>query len=157
VTGILGAKFGWGFAATFPLSVLAPVVLAVVVAAPVLRLQSHYFALATLGIAQVLLLICLHWDAVTRGANGIPGLPGMVIFGVAVDRGWPILIFVWSCVGLGALVAWQITRGVYGRAFHLMRTSDTVASSIGIDAGALRFAAFLLSAAYAGVAGALFV
>lgn len=157
VTGILGAKYGWEFAATFPLSILAPVVLAAVVAAPVLRLESHYFALATLGVAQVLLLVCLSWDSVTGGANGIPGVPGIVIFGAPVGRGWPILLFVWGSVALGALVAWQILRGAYGRAFHVVRESETAAMSIGLDTGAMRFVAFLLSAAYAGVAGALFV
>jgi branched-chain amino acid transport system permease protein len=80
-----------------------------------------------------------------------------VIFGVPVGRGWPILLFVWGCAATGALIAWQILRGAYGRAFHVMRESETAAMSIGLDTGALRFVAFLLSAAYAGVAGALFV
>ena len=50
VTGVLGVAAGWGFAATFPASLIVPTLLALVIAAPVLRLQSHYFALATLGI-----------------------------------------------------------------------------------------------------------
>ena len=46
-------------------------VLAVLVAIPVLRLQTHYFALATLLIGQVALLVATQWQSVTGGANGI--------------------------------------------------------------------------------------
>jgi branched-chain amino acid transport system permease protein len=157
VTGILGANYGWGFPATFPLSILAPGLLALVVAAPVLRLESHYFALATLGIGQVVLLVAVNWQSVTGGANGIPGVPGIAIFGAPVLRGWPVLLFVWGLVALGALIAWQIMRGLYGHSFRVMRENDIAAAALGIDNARLRFTAFVLSALYAGGAGALYV
>jgi branched-chain amino acid transport system permease protein len=157
VTGILGARYGQGFLVTFPVSIALPVLLAAVVAAPVLRLQTHYFALATLGIAQVLLLVCLLAEPLTGGANGIPGVPGVEILGLALPRGWPLLVFVWAWVIAGAFVAQRITGGLYGKAFQLMRTSATAAQCAGIDIARLRLSAFLLSAAYAGAAGALFV
>src|SRR5260221_727113 len=103
VTGILGSRFDWGFAATFPLSLVLPVLLAALVAAPVLRLQSHYFALATLGIGQVMLLVAVNWQDVTGGANGIPGVPGIVLFGAALPRGLPLLAVVWGFTALGGL------------------------------------------------------
>ena len=157
VTGLLGLKFGWGFAITLPLSVLVPLLLALLVAAPVLRLESHYFALATLGIGQVMLLLAVSWESVTGGANGLPGVPGVVLFGETMPRGWPLLLFVWGIAALAALVSWQITRGLLGRAFTVMRENDTAALSIGIDIWMLRFSGFLLSAVYAGIAGALYV
>ncbi|MGQ0664652.1 MAG: branched-chain amino acid ABC transporter ATP-binding protein/permease [Pseudomonadota bacterium] len=157
VTGILGARYGWTFPATFPLSILGPVGLAIVVAAPVLRLETHYFALATLGIGQVMLLVALTWEPLTGGANGLPGVPGVEAFGWHVPRGLPILLFVWGFVLAGALCAWQITRGAYGRAFQIMRENAIAAAAIGIDTARLRFVAFLLSAAYAGAAGAFYV
>ncbi len=157
ITGILGARYGWTFPATFPLSILAPVALAALIAIPVLRLESHFFALATLGIAQILLLLCLAAEPFTGGANGISGVPGIIVAGYTVGRGLPTVVVVWSIVTLGALLAWQAMRGLYGQAFHIMRVSETAAQSIGIDTGRLRFTAFLLSAGYAGAAGALFV
>lgn len=157
VTGILGARHGWPFVATFPLSVAAPVVLALLVAAPVLRLATHYFALATLGIAQILLLVCLTWESLTGGANGIPGAPPIEIAGLSLGRGPPMLAFVWAWVVAGAWFARRAMRGLYGLAFHAMRENETAAQCVGLDTGRLRLAAFLLSAAYAGMAGALFV
>lgn len=157
ITGLLGIKFGWEFGVTAPLSILGPLALALLVAAPVLRLESHYFALATLGIGQVMLVIAISWESLTGGANGLPGVPGVVIFGAALPRGLPLAAFVWALVALAALGSWQVTRGLLGRAFTVMRENDIAAMSIGIDIWRLRLAAFLLSAAYAGIAGALYV
>ncbi|HUA55059.1 MAG TPA: branched-chain amino acid ABC transporter ATP-binding protein/permease [Candidatus Sulfotelmatobacter sp.] len=155
-TAILGGRLGWEFLATFPLSMAVPVLVAALIALPVLRLESHYFALATLGVSQVLLLVAIKWDALTGGPNGLTGVPPVVLFGAALPAGWPSLLFVWGVVALGAALAWQITRGLYGRAFHLMRDNPLAAQSVGLDIGRLRLAALLLSAAYAGAAGALY-
>lgn len=157
VTGLLGLKFGLGTAITLPLSALVPLVLALVVAAPVLRLESHYFALATLGIGQVMFLVAVQWETLTGGSNGLPGVPGINLFGTPLGRGWPTLLFVWSIVALGGWVAWRITRGLLGRAYSVMRENDIAALSIGLDIWKLRLSAFLLSAVYAGLAGALYV
>jgi branched-chain amino acid transport system permease protein len=157
VTGILGAKLGWSFPATFPLSALIPVLLAALVAAPVLRLESHYFALATLGIAQVMLLIAIKWEPLTGGANGLAGVPGMTLFGMTIARGWPTVLTVWSMVAALGLAARAMLGGLYGHALHIMRENPTAASSVGLDVSRLRFETFLLSALYAGMAGALYI
>jgi branched-chain amino acid transport system permease protein len=155
-TGVAGSQLGWDFAATFPLSLAIPVLLAAVIAAPVLRLQSHYFALATLGIGQVMLLVAINWQDVTGGANGLPGVPGIVLFGAALPRGLPLLAAIWGLVALAGLIARQAVRGAWGHGLAVLRASPLEAAAIGIDGGALRFAAFLLSALYAGAAGALY-
>ncbi len=157
VTGILGSQLGLPFLVTFPLSILLPAVLAAIVAIPVLRLESHYFALATLGIGQVVLLIAVNWESVTGGANGIPGVPGVRLLFWDVPKGLALLAFVWVLVAAGAGLAWQIMRGLYGRAFEVMRENAFAAMSVGIDIGALRFVALIMSALYAGAAGALYV
>jgi branched-chain amino acid transport system permease protein len=154
-TGILGSQFNWTFVATFPLSIALPVALAALVALPVLRLESHYFALATLGVGQVLLLVAIQWESLTGGPNGLSGVPSVVLFDTVVQRG-PMTVLVWLIVGAGAVLAWSITRGRTGRALALMRDDALAAQAIGIDVGRLRFAMLLLSAGYGGAAGALY-
>jgi branched-chain amino acid transport system permease protein len=154
-TAILATRAGWAFPATFVAAVALPVAAAAVVALPVLRLKSHYFALATLGVAQVASLVAVNWTGLTGGANGIAGVPPITILGHAVPRGLPALAVVWACVGLGAVLAWRATSGLRGLAYALLREDEIAAQSLGIDSGRLRFRAFLWSAAFAGAAGAL--
>ena len=156
VTAILGAKFGLSAALTLPLAIVLPVFVAVIIAAPVLRLESHYFALATLGVGQVVVLSVIAWESATGGSNGISGVPGLAMFGVSVPKGLGIALVAWGLVAAGAFVSWRITRGLYGAALNVARENQFAAQSLGIDTAKLRFACFVLSAAYAGLAGALY-
>ncbi|WP_247871968.1 branched-chain amino acid ABC transporter ATP-binding protein/permease [Azospirillum sp. TSO35-2] len=157
VTGILGSRYGLGFEATFPLSLLVPVVVAAPVGLAVLRLESHYFALATLGIAQVLHLLAVNVPELTGGANGLAGVPGVVLFGWAVPRGLPMAALVWGLVALGGLAGWRLTRGRLGRSLTTLRDDPLAAATLGLDVGRLRLTAFAVSALFAGAAGALAV
>ena len=144
-----------GFPITFPLSILAPTLLALLIAVPVLRLESHYFALATLGIGQVILLAAIEWQSLTGGANGIAGVPGIELFGWRVGRGLPLAGFVWSLVALGALISWRFSHGRARGSLPVMRETPNAARTLGIDIDRLRLEAFAISAAYGGAAGAL--
>jgi branched-chain amino acid transport system permease protein len=155
VTGVLGATYGLGFLVTFPLSCLVPALLALIVGVPVLKLEEHYFALATLGVGLVVVLVAVQWQEVTGGTNGLPGVPRPQFFGFEIKDRLHTFAFVWALLTVGALIAYQITRGLYGRVFHLVRENHIAASCLGIDVSALRFQMFLLSAAYGGAAGAL--
>jgi branched-chain amino acid transport system permease protein len=157
VSGILATRYGIPFDLALPASIGVPVVLALLVAAPVLRLQTHYFALATLLIGQVALLVATQWQSVTGGSNGIGGVPPLSLLGISFAGRFPTLLVVWTFVALGAVLAWQVGRGRLGDAYAVLRTNPAVARSVGIDTGMLRLTAFLLSAAYAGLAGSLYV
>ena len=155
ITGILCVKAGWSFPATFAASIAGSVMLAALISIPVLRLASHYFALATLGIGQVLLLVAIDWRSLTEGAIGLSGVTLPVVFGYQVARGWPLLVFVWAFALIAAAFAWQMKRGLYGLACHVVRQNAIAARALGINPDSLRFAMFLFSAALAGMAGAL--
>jgi branched-chain amino acid transport system permease protein len=157
VTGILATRWGWPFPATFALSLAAPALLALLVALPVLRLQSHYFALATLAIAQTVLLVAVNRVDLTGGANGLYGVPGIAAFGVQVPAGLPLLAFVWACAGLAMAACWLATRGRRRTAYAMLRDAPLAAAASGLDLGRLRTQAFVLGAALAGAAGALHV
>lgn len=157
VTGILGSRYGLGFEATFPLSMLVPLLLALPVGLAVLRLESHYFALATLGIAQVLHLLVVNLPELTGGSNGLAGVPAVVLFGWAVPRGLPMTGLVWGLVALGGLIGWRLARGRLGRSLTMLRDDPLAAGTLGLDVGRLRLTAFGISALFAGAAGALAV
>jgi branched-chain amino acid transport system permease protein len=157
VSGILATRYGIAFDAALPVSIGLPVLLALLVAIPVLRLQTHYFALATLLIGQIVLLVATQWESVTGGANGIGGVPPPSLFGHPIEGRLAQLVLVWALVAAGAVLAWRIASGRLGDAFSLTRLHPVAARAIGIDTGSLRLAAFLLSAGFAGLAGSLYV
>ncbi len=42
---------------------------------PAFRLRSHYVSIATLGIGEIVGLVILNWESLTRGPMGVPGVP----------------------------------------------------------------------------------
>ena len=154
-SAILARSFGFDFALTLPAAMGVAAGLAALVAVPVLRLKSHYFALATLAVAQLAYLVAVHWQGLTGGANGLAGVPGLQLFGVAVGRGAPLTLFAWSLVAVAGVGAHWLTSGRRGLALTVARETPFAAGPIGIDASAARFAALTVGAAYAGAAGAL--
>src|SRR6476619_1441732 len=101
-----GALFGLGaYAAALP---------AALVAGPLLRLQSHYFALATLALASLVNLVAVHAEGLTGGANGLAG------FATALPRGPVLLVTVWVCLIVGVLIYAWLFEGTPGKKAHLL-------------------------------------
>jgi branched-chain amino acid transport system permease protein len=156
-SALLALKLGWDFTRSFPAAIALALVLAAVVGATVLRLASHYFALASLAVAELLRIVVIEWVDLTGGGNGLPNVPGIALFDWTAPRGWPVTVFVWGWVALGALVAANYARSLYGDGSRLLRAEPLAAAASGIDAAGRRMAAFLLSAAFGAAGGALYV
>ncbi len=155
VTGLAGVHLDWGFPASFLASLAVPALLAALVAIPVLRLESHYFALATLGISQVALLIGVNWTEVTGGANGLYGVPEIRFPGLSLISSEALLVTVWSVLAAALVVFGALTRGRKTHRLTLLREAPEAAAATGIDIGANRLVLFVASAAFGGAAGAL--
>ena len=48
---------------------------------PAFRLRGHTIAIATLAIGEVVSLVILNWESLTRGAMGVTGIPPLSLFG----------------------------------------------------------------------------
>ncbi len=154
-----GALFGIGAYATAllapPLGAMAmpmAVVVATGVAAliagwPTLRLQSHYFALATLALAGLANLAAVNLESVTGGANGLIG------FGTRLPRGLWLLALVWICLIVVVVVNSRLFAGRFGEAARLLRQAPLAAATLGIDGGRWRLVCFAAGGALAGAAG----
>ncbi len=152
-SGILAARFGLPFDAALPFSVGLPMLLALLVALATRRARTHYFALATLIVSQMALLVATEWQGVTGGANGLGGIGGVSLAGFAIRSGWPLAAAIWTSVALGASLAAKLTRG---DGYAVLREHPAAAAAIGLDAGRMRLSAFLLSAGFAGFAGSIY-
>ncbi len=156
-SALLALKLGWDFVRSFPAAIALALVLAAIVGGTVLRLASHYFALATLAVAELSRIVVVEWVSLTGGGNGLPNVPGLVLLDWTVPRGWPVTVFVWGWVAVGTLLAANYSSSLYGDGARLLRAEPLAAAAAGIDQAARRMSAFLLSAAFAAAGGALYV
>lgn len=138
--------------------ILAPVV-AVLVALPVgipsLRLRGLYFVMATLGAGVVLFLLFGRLVGLTGGPNGLVGIPPLTIGSVSLSSELHLYYIGATLAFLGLLAARNLPRSRTGRALLALGVSEPAAMVAGVPVFRLRLVAFVLSAAYAGVAGAL--
>jgi branched-chain amino acid transport system permease protein len=137
------------FALTFALGFLFGI--------PALRLEGLYLALVTLGLAVVTPPFIKRFDDLTGGSQGIvvakPSAPDWT--GLADDQFQYFL-----CLGVAVVMfvgARNLVRGRVGRALEAIRDNHIAAETIGIDLSVFKTLAFAYSAAFAGVAGALYV
>jgi branched-chain amino acid transport system permease protein len=124
---------------------------------PALRLRGLYLALVTLGLAIALPQLIKRFDGLTEGTQGLtveqPEAPGWLP--LADDQFLYLLCLVVAAPMF--LIAWNLMRGQLGRAVKAVRDGEIAASTLGVDLAATKTKVFALSAAYAGVAGALYV
>ena len=154
-TAILTKDGGASFWLALPVAGALAAVVGGALALPALRLSGPYLAMITLAFAFVIEHGAIEWRALTGGANGIMGIPPVSVAGAALDaRALAAAIAVITAVGVGLF--WLMSRSGWGYAMRAVRDAETAAAGLGLQTIAIRWAAFVVSAAYAGVAGGLF-
>ncbi len=125
-----------------------------VVGIPSLRLRGDYLAIVTLGFAEIIRIVILNIDRV-GGATGFRGA-------VAPWDGRPIVPLWANFVWIGGLaiitivVVYNIVHSDVGRALISIREDELAAEAMGINTTRYKVLAFVISSAFAGIAGALF-
>ena len=123
-----------------------------------LFLRSVYFALGTLATAEILRLVALNWDTLTRGPMGLT-VPLLTLPGTTVHRSHYQLLLYYVALALvaatwAALAALRRTRA--GRALASIRQNEPLATSVGIDVFRHKVAIFAAASAITGLAGGLY-
>jgi branched-chain amino acid transport system permease protein len=160
-TAILMANHGVRDLWTIPIAAGVAGVIGLLAGVPALRLSGLYLALATFGIAVVLPTILKKFDHFTGGSTGITlfGKPTQTGHGVGVwgltNNQW-LYALTWTVGGVVFLIAWWLLDSRFGRSLRAIRDSELAAVASGVNRAKYKVLAFGVSAAFAGVAGALF-
>jgi branched-chain amino acid transport system permease protein len=145
--GILIGKLGWAWPVACLAGGVMAMVLAVVIGWPCLRLKGPYFAIAMLGLNEVLRVIVSYYEGLTGGGNGL-SLP-------TLHASVPI----YYAMGLVALAVTALTYLIITSRFGLrlmtIREDEVAAEAMGIDTFRHKLYAFLLSAVGPGIVGGL--
>jgi branched-chain amino acid transport system permease protein len=156
-SAILTATYYWEPIAAFAAGLGLALVVALVIGWPTLRLKGHYLAMATLAIGLIVYEIAIQWQSVTQGYMGISGVAPLGIAGYEIvsERGKLFALMV--IVALAAFAAARLRASRFGRAVAAIAGSEDAARALGIEVARYKLAAFMISAAYAALAGSLFV
>ena len=159
-TAALMMKGGVGFVPALAAAAIAAGAAGLLAGLPCLRLRSHFFIIVTLAVGVILYTLFNNLDALTGGAEGLPGIPrpqpldlGFVVADFRRPQG-----FYWLALTVFAVmfvVQWMIVRSDFGRSLAAIRQDETLAAARGVDVFAHKLAVFVISAAIAGVGGAL--
>jgi branched-chain amino acid transport system permease protein len=126
---------------------------------PTLKLTGDYYAIVTLGLAEILFLIYLNQDELTGGAFGItaPSSARPSLFGDKLYYdSWQFYYLVLGTLGATVLVMDRLNRSRIGRAWAAIRLDEVAARACGIDVAKHKLIAFAVSGFFGGVGGSLY-
>lgn len=128
----------------------------VLLALPSLRLKGHYLAMATLGFGEIMRVGFVEIRSITGGPDGLSGIPYASVGSFRFDTPQLNYWLVWAAVAIVLWISANIVRGRPGRSMLALHGSELGAMASGVSVVGLKVRVFTISAAYAGVAGALY-
>ncbi|MBV9969764.1 MAG: branched-chain amino acid ABC transporter permease [Xanthobacteraceae bacterium] len=147
---------GWPPIGGLPLGVAVSVLIAAVIGVPTLRLSGHYFSMATIAVAELVRLVVTD----TEWLGGAQGLSGPPVPRSLLDLSFISSVpyyYLFLAVLAGVLaVTWWMEGSRIGHYLRAIRDSERAARALGVAAPRYKLAAFMLSAAFTAVAGALY-
>jgi branched-chain amino acid transport system permease protein len=133
-----------------------------------LRLRGLYLAIVTLGIVFIGQHVLLNAPGISGGPQGRTFPPVVIgpfdfspgqtlqLGGLTIDRSGLYYYLGLALLAAATGFAWSLRRTRGGRAMLAVREREAAASLMGVDVGRTKVAAFVVSAAFAGVSGALY-
>jgi branched-chain amino acid transport system permease protein len=160
-TALLTLNQHWSFWLAAPIGAVVAGLVAVAIGLPTLRLKGPYFVISSMGFGEIVRLIFLNWQSVTRGPNGLPGIPApdpinlgfiKLAFESRMESYYLILFVLFGVL----ILYYNLVNSRIGRALRAIRNDYIAAQVMGIHIAFYRILAFAGGAALAGLTGALY-
>jgi branched-chain amino acid transport system permease protein len=155
-TAILMAKSGVAFWLALPAAAAVGVAFAVLMGLPVLRLRGHYFAIATLGVAEGVREVVVNLDGLTGGNSGItvPAVGAKAVTSYPGNTGFYFYFLALALLATG--VVWLVSRSRFGYGLRAIAQDEEAAAAAGINTTRLKVAAFALAGLLTALAGSIY-
>lgn len=159
-TAVLTKTHGVAVPAALVVAVFAAAAVGWLLAIPAGRVREFYLAMMTAGFGLLCYEIAKEWSTVTGGVVGLSGvasptLRNLIVFGWSVD-GVDLFRIMLLTTAVVLVLMRNFVQSHHGRSFFAVHASEIAAGSIGIAGGQAKRRAFTISAAMAGLAGALY-
>jgi len=120
-----------------------------------IRRQGIYFAMITLALSYMFYFFCLQ-AKFTQGEDGIQSVPRGYLLGVLdLNNSFNMYYFVLAVFLIGVLITWRFINSPFGMILKSIRENEQRAISLGYSVAHYKLGAFVMSAALAGLAGAV--
>lgn len=153
---LLVTKSGLPFAAALIIGALAAALLSVLTIFAAMRVETHYFVLVSLALAESISLVLVNQQALTGGFDGLPGIPPLTVASLDLSAPWPLAATTIAVLFVAWYVADAFRASRVGYAAVASSDDPQIAMACGISITRARVLAGAIGGLYAGVAGALF-
>lgn len=154
--GILNVKLGVDPWLCLIAAIFVGIIIGFLLGWPSLRIKGIYLALTTIGFGEIVRLLLSNLKDFSGGTQGLGGISSLHIGGVEIKGVVPnyylILAFAVICI----IIAMRVDKSKWGRVFIAIRDNDEAIESSGINISSAKIKAFVFSAAFACLAGALY-
>ena len=146
-TGVLLTRVGAPFALALPAGGLLAMLFAALVGLPILRLRGHYFAIATLGVAETMREVIYNIEVTGAGT-------GLVM--PILRSPLPFFYLMLAILAGVTLLNWWLSESRFGYGLIAIREDEDAAAVMGINTPVYKTIAFALSGVFAGLAGGVY-
>jgi len=146
-TGVLLTRVGFPFALALPAGGIVAMLFAALVGMPILRLKGHYFAIATLGVAETMREVVYNLEFTGKGT-------GLVM--PILRSPLPFFYLMLGILVAVTLVNWWLSESRFGYGLIAIREDEDAAAVMGINTPLYKTIAFALSGAFTGPAGGVY-
>lgn len=156
-TAIVMSHWQFSFWLALPLSGCVAAVFAILIGQPLLRLKGHYFAIATLGVAEGMREVVTNLPSLTGGGAGI-SVPIVGKFATTRYLGNSGFYFLFLALAVFAvIVGVLVSRNKFGYGLRAIHQDEDAAAAVGINTVRSKVLAYALSAFITGLVGATYV
>ncbi|NLE73220.1 MAG: branched-chain amino acid ABC transporter permease [Actinobacteria bacterium] len=124
-----------------------------VIGIPTLKLKGHYLAMATLGFGEIVFILLVQLKGLTRGTDGITGIPPLTLGSLDFSQPRLYHVLVWLVALIVFRLALNLSESRVGRSLKALRRSELAAESLGVNASWRKLQVFMISAVFASLAG----
>jgi branched-chain amino acid transport system permease protein len=152
-SAILTTALGFNVWVAMVVSAVLAAAIAGLVGIPTLKLKGYYLAMATLGINEIIYILIVQVKSLTRGTDGMTGIPALSIGGLDLSGPRAYHLVAWGVALLMFRFALNLSSSRVGRSLRALRLSEPAAESLGVDSSYRKVQIFMIAAVVASIAG----
>jgi ABC-type branched-subunit amino acid transport system permease subunit len=147
--------------------VVFPVIFALIMGIPTLRLRADYLAIVTIAVAEIFRIVARspRFDWLTGSSDGLTGFSGTFydmspfstteryFFNLFTGNQFFLVLVGWVILALGTTVCWLLVRSPWGRVLKAIREDEDAARSLGKNAYSYKMQALILGGMFGAVGG----